>query len=119
MIELICLHGLDQADVVHYLCEMRQGFRNFRPGRSVFVEFVLRPKHRCVGSDKGITLPRDDRRRKRFACKFCEFRFVIEQIKLAWRARHEEMDDMLGLARKMWRARLEGITRRRCCRQCF
>ena len=59
-------------------------------------------------------MPPDDRRRQRLAFQLRQLRLVVEQVELAGCARHEQVDDALGLAgevRGLGRERVGGCAR--------
>ena len=94
------VHRLDEADVVHDLRQVRQHLGKLRAALPVLRELEPRPQHRRVGADERIALPADHRGRNRLALQLRQFRLVVEQVELARRARHEQMDDPLRLRRR-------------------
>ena len=111
MVELVGLHGLDQADVVRDAADVRQHLAEFRAALPVFFELKPRGHDRRVRADERVTLSADDRGGQGLAIELGQLGLAVEQVELRGRARHEEMNDGLGLARKMRRTRREGIDR--------
>ena len=109
MVELIGVHRLDEADVIDDLRQVRQHLRQFRPALAVLGELEARPEHGRIGPDEGVALAADDRRRHRLAFELRQLRLVVEQIELARRAGHEQMNDALRLRREVRLARRQRV----------
>ena len=109
VVELVGVARADQADVVDDFRQMRQGLGEFEAALAVAGELELRPQHGGVGADEGVALTADDRRRERLAFHLGELRLVVEQIELARRAGHEQVDDGLRLAGEVGRMRGHGV----------
>src|SRR6185436_18917382 len=110
-IELSRVHRLDVTNIVRHFSEMRQYLRKFRPGLAMFREFEARTEDGGVRAYESVPLSADNRRRKRFPFQLRQFRFVVEQIQLARRARHEKVNDPFSFGCEMRFARPERIRR--------
>ena len=60
-------------------------------------ELIARTEDGGVGTDERVALAVDDRGRERLAFELRELRLVVEQFELRRSARHEQVDDRLGL----------------------
>ena len=56
-------------------------------------ELEPRAEHGGVGADEGVALAADDLRRHRLAFELGQLRLVVEQVELAGRPGHEQVDD--------------------------
>ena len=111
MVELVGVHRLDKANVVHHRTEMRQPVRQPRPGLAVLLERKLRTQHLRDPLDEGELFAFEEFLRALFAVVFHQLRFVIEQLMLRWRARHVEIDHAFGGSREMRHRRSQRIGR--------
>ena len=75
----------------------------------MFREFEIGCEESGVWFDEGVFLPLDDLLRHRFAIIFGQRRFVIEEIQLARRAAHEQINDPFGFGFEMRCFGREGI----------
>ena len=69
------------------------------------------PSTAASGPDERIALPADDRRRQRLALELRQLGLVVEQVELARRTGHEEMDDPLRLRREVRRPGRQRVRR--------
>src|SRR5438128_8073515 len=115
MIEGVGRHGLHNGDVVRDFRKMRERFRKFSGALALSGKLELGREQRRVWFDEGIFLAHYHLVRHGFAVVLGERRLVIEQIELARRAAHEEVNDPLGLRRELRslrRKRVQGGGRR-------
>ncbi len=116
VIESIGVHGLHNSDVVHDFGKVRQQFRQFRAALAVLRELEFRSKQCRARIDERGAIVLDEVRGRLFAVPLHEFRFVVEQLQVAWRTGLEEKDDPLHLRGKMrvlWCERIGWRNRRR------
>ena len=109
VVELIGGHRVDDADLVLDGAEMRKKIAGPESRAAGLAKLVLRRKQRGMALDEGELLALQIVVRTRNAVVFREFRFVVEQFKLAGRAGEVDVDDMLGPRGKTWRARSQRI----------
>ena len=95
MIEGVGGHRLHDGDVVHDFGQMRQRLGKFRAAPAVPGELEFAGEQRRVRFDERVFLAHHNFFRHGLAVVFGEGRLVIEQIELARRAAHEQVDDPL------------------------
>ena len=93
MIELVGMHGLDEAKVVHVLFQMRQAVGDPLTALSHLVERVLRCQKFGNATDECETLARQKRRGTILAIEPLQLRLMLEKFQLAWRPGHVQVDD--------------------------
>jgi hypothetical protein len=118
VVELIGVDGLDEAELIHDLCQVRHHFRNLSAALAVLREFESRAEHGRVGADEGVALAHDDRGRNGLAFELGQLGLVVEEVELGRRAGHEQVDDALGLGRKMGRLDRHEVRRHGAARGC-
>ena len=104
MIELIGPHRPDQTDVIDDRSEMRQHLRNLYAALAMTRKPKLRPHDRGVGTNEGVPLTTNHRRREGLSLQLGQLRLVVEEVELTGSARHEEVNDPLGTRREVRRA---------------
>src|SRR5437016_3286284 len=101
MIEGVCVHGANQADIVRTGSRVRKEIRVLRATLTVRFEDARAAQYRSAGLDeRELDLLRHGFG-QRLALPLLQLRFWIEQIHLAGRAFHEQEDDILRLRREM------------------
>ena len=101
VVELVRLHRPHDAQLIRHRGGERQHLRDFRARLTVALELEPGPQHRRVRTDEGVPLARDHRRGQRFTLHLRQFGLVVEQVQLAGRPRHEQVDHPLRLRREM------------------
>ncbi len=101
MVELVGVHRFDDADLIHHFTEMREHLGKFRPGLSILGERKLWPQNTGIRFDKCKSLFSHNGFGQRLSFELLQLRFVIKQIQLTGRARHEQVNDAFGFWRKV------------------
>ncbi len=104
VIDLLRVHRLDEAEVVHDLRRVRQELADPGARLAVLRELEARRDHRELGLRRrhgGEPLALADGVRKVVAAPLLELRLVVEHLDLRRPARLEEIDDALGLRREV------------------
>ena len=65
--------------------------------RTMLLELKARPEHGGIGADKGVALVFVDRGRQGLAFELDKRGLVVKEIELRGSARHEQVNDVLGL----------------------
>jgi hypothetical protein len=78
VIELIGAAALHDRDLINHRREAGKHLGEFRPALPMPREAILRPQHRGIRPDEGISLAADHFRRDRLALNRREFRLVVE-----------------------------------------
>ena len=92
MVELVGVHRADQAHVVDDLAEVRQDVGDLDARFPAADEAEPRPEHGRIRTNEGVSLAADDRRRDRFAFELGQLGLVIEEIEMARRPGHEQVN---------------------------
>lgn len=95
VVELVRLHGFDEANVVNVLGKLWQLIRNPGPAFTMLFEFELMPQHLGRSLDKRKPLAFHERLWTVLAVKFFQIGFVVEEFKLAWSANHVQKNHPL------------------------
>ena len=114
MIELVGLHRLDEAQIVHLLFQMRHPVGNPGAALSRLVKGKHRPQQLGDALDEGEAFPSEEGLRAVMAVETLEHRLPIEKIELAGRAAHMQIDhplDLGGELRRQHRQRRRRIAR--------
>jgi hypothetical protein len=104
VVELRRAARLHDGDVVGDGSDVRDHLRKLGAGLAVARELIAGAEHGGVGPDERVALSVDDGRRQRLAFELGQLGLVVEELELRGRARHEEMDDGLGLGRMVGQA---------------
>ena len=110
VIEIVGRDSRDERHIVDDARNVRQQVRDPPPALAVLFELARRAEHlhRLFGESvhEREALARDQGRRNRLAVVLPQLRLVFEHVELARSARHEQVDDVLDLGRKVRRTRL-------------
>jgi len=109
MVELVGVHRLEEAHLVHHLAEMRQKVGHPRAAFAVLREIGLRPEHLWHATDEGELLALQQGFWAGQVVQFAEFGLVVEELQLGGPAGHVQVDDVLGPSGKVRRARPHGV----------
>ncbi len=104
MIEDIGLHGLQPADFVDDLLMMRNQRAQLHAAFAVLAELLLRAQQLGIWLQERKPPPVRETLRRSLTAVLAQLRFIVEQLELAGAARHEHINDILGLPRKVWLA---------------
>ena len=110
VIDLLRVHGLDEAEIVRNLRGVRQQLAQGRARLSVLSKLVNRRSGREAGLERRhpcqpLSAPHGIR--QILAAKFLELRLVIEELQLRWAAGLEQIDHTLRFRcemRQVWQA---------------
>ncbi len=111
VVELVGVHGLDEAHLVHHRRQQRQPVGHPLAAFAALPEGILRAEHLRHPLDEGELLPGQQRRRAILAIQALQLRLVVEEFQLARRPRHVQVDHPLGARRKRRRRRSQRIRR--------
>src|SRR6056300_1908103 len=75
-------------------------------------KLILWPKHRCIRSNEGISLATNYFWWNWLAFHRRQGRLVVEEFQLTWGSGHKQLNDRLGLPRKVRRADRQGVDHR-------
>ena len=103
MIELVRMHGLDEAKVINVLFQMRQAVGNPVTALSNPVKRILRSQKFGNAADECETLARQKRRRTILAIESLQIGLVLKQFQLAWCPGHVQINDPPRLGGKLRR----------------
>ena len=113
MVELIGLDGLDNADVVDHLGQVRQHFRELGATLAVPRELEPRPQDGRVGANERIALTADDRGGQRLTLEPGQLGLGVKEVELAGCAGHEQVDHALGFGSEVRRSGCQRVGGRR------
>ena len=105
VIEDVGRQPLQPADFIDDLSVVRQHFAERQAALADALELALAAHQRFVPLEERKTLAFEQALGRRLAVQLAELGLVVEQFKLARRTGHEQVDDVLHLARKMAGAR--------------
>ena len=111
MVELVGAHGLDDAEIVDLLFQVRQPVGDPGAALSRLVKGKLRAQQFGHAADEGKALSLQKRSRTILAMKLLQFGLVVEQFQLAGRAAHVQIDNPLGAAAELRRQHGERVCR--------
>ena len=106
MVEVVGMHGFDDGQVVRNLGEKGEPIGKLGPGLSVLGEGKAWAEDRGIRLDESIALALDHRGRDGLALDFLELGLVVEELELAGKAGHEQIDHPLGLDGKRMKSGL-------------
>src|SRR4051812_22611756 len=103
------MNGPYDRDVVGNRPQVRQELGQSGPWLAIPLERKRGTEQPRGAFDEGDPLPlRDELGGNLLPVVFLQRRFVVEEVELRWRARHEEIDDLLCLWREVRRAGRKG-----------
>ncbi len=88
MVELVGVHGLEEAHLVYQFREVRQVLRHPGPRLPVLLKRRLRPQHLRHALDEGKPLPLQQRLGAVLPIQLLQVRLEVEQLQLRRRPRH-------------------------------
>ena len=101
VVERVRRHAFDDGDVVDDVAQVRQQLRELRAGFAIAAKLEFRTQQSRVGVDERRPIAFEELRGWQLAVVLRQLGFVVEELQVAWAAGHEEVDDALGLGRKM------------------
>src|SRR5262249_49108668 len=90
MVEEVCRHRADQANIVSDRRGVREQLRNLHTALTMFLELSFRATQRRFRLDKGVALVTDDRFRNWLTVELVKLRLEIEKIQLAGTTGHTQ-----------------------------
>src|SRR5262245_39752564 len=100
MIELIGMNSANDTGLVYDPGKMRQEFADPLPALATTIEPELRRQNFRHALDESEPFALEKRWRTILHMQLVQFRLMIEEIKLRWRSRHVEVNDVLCLRRE-------------------
>src|SRR5438046_5010099 len=101
MVERVRGHRFYNGNVIENVSEVRECLGDFRAALAVPVKFELGREQGRIGLYERVLLAHDHFFGNWLAVIFLQRRFVVEQVELARRAAHEEVNDSLGFGLEM------------------
>ena len=106
VVELICLKRLNKTYIVYDFREVGESIRDPCTRVTVLLKWKLRPKHIGRSLNKGKVLAFEKRLGAGLPVKSLQIGFVVEELQLARRSDHMEIDHPFCRSREM---RLNGV----------
>ena len=109
VVELVGGHRLDERDVVHVLRQLRHGVAHPRARLAVLRKFMRRAHQLRYARGEGKPSAFQVLVRTILAVAFLQLRLEVEHVQHRRRTGHVQVNDALGLGRKVRLARLERL----------